>query len=83
MLTLNFLKQVLSGKKKLMKHNQLKECNYLPRFYEIDTRQIWNEVKNHSEIQPFFPDSFINLKRVPYRPFLFTVYLLDTCNCVS
>ena len=73
MVTTGFLKKVLSGQKRLLRHAELKPATYVPRFYEINVREIWNEVKGREDIQPYFPDSFVTMKRVPERPYLFAV----------
>lgn len=69
---MDFLKQILNGKKRLLKLKDVKQCNFLPRFYEIDTKLIWNEVKVRQDIKSLFPESFVTMKRIPYRTYLFS-----------
>lgn len=78
-----FIKQILAGSKSLIPLSELKEAKYIPRFYEIDTRVIWNQVKTIPMIQNYFPDSFVHLRRIPPRPFLFSVSSIGSCHNLS
>lgn len=78
MITMDFLKGVLCGEKLLLKLREVTIINTLPKFPEIDTKLIWQEVKNHPVVSKYFANSFVNLKRIPNRTFLFTVKLKGT-----
>ena len=72
-MTMDFLKGVLEGKKKLFKMDQIKIMNHIPRYPEICTEHIWLAAKNNGLIQQYFPDSVLKSKKPPNRTFLFTV----------
>ena len=55
MCTLNFLKDVLNGKK-LLKVSQIKGIPRLPRIPEINVCNIWNDIKHENNITIYFPD---------------------------
>lgn len=74
MITYEFLKDILSGKKKLLKQFDIKEVSFIPRFCELDVRVIWAEVKQIERMKQYFPSGFIEKKRIPPRPYLFTVF---------
>lgn len=54
--------------------------NNLPRFPEIDLREIWENAKVSPLIQPYFPDKILASRRPPNRTFLFTVSLEGCFN---
>ena len=74
MITMDFLRGVLNGEKLFLKMSEVKIIDHIPRYPEIDTKLIWEQVKKHKTVQKYFADSFVNLKRVPNRTFLFTVF---------
>ena len=73
MCTMHFLKQVLSGNKKLLKANQVKGIPRIPRIPEINARNIWLELKAEPQIAIHFPDTYITQNRVPDRSYMFNV----------
>lgn len=74
MITDSFLKAVLAGDKKLLKSRDIKFNGHIPRYAELHVPSLWDEVKRLPTVHPYFPDSFVKLKRVPNRDFLFTVW---------
>ena len=73
MSTLGFLKDVLSGKKKLMKSAALNGIPKIPKIPEINARLIWDEIKNEQQISEYFPSSYVHSNRVPDRDYMFNV----------
>jgi len=73
MLTMDFLKDVLSGKKSLLKVSQLKEVDKIPRYPEIHVPTLWADLKTDEQIKKYFPDSFIYKSRIPQRDYMFSV----------
>lgn len=73
MLTNTFLRDVLAGRKKLLRGNQIRRQTYIPRYAELHIPTLWAEVKNLAHVADYFPTSFVTMKRVPNREYLFTV----------
>ena len=57
MVTKDFMKSVLGGKKALMKMNQVKFCNP-PAFDEIGVKRLYNKVIQLEGMAHFFPDKY-------------------------
>ena len=70
---MDYLRGVLQGQKKLFRLNEIKIMDNIPRYPEIDLSNIWENVKQNDKIQLFFPDTYLNQKKPPYRTFLLTV----------
>ena len=83
MQTMDFLRGVLQGKKRLFKLDQIKIMDNIPRYPEIDLSEIWESVKVNESMRLYFPDNFLNHKKPPNRSFLFTVCLLGDINHLS
>lgn len=73
MCTLLFLKDVLKGSKTLLKTSDVTGIPKIPRIPEINSADIWKDIKGDPEIAKYFPDSFVHSNRVPDRNFMFTV----------
>lgn len=73
MITLEFLKSVLKGDKALLRVKDIQLAPQLPRYPEIHVPIIWADLKTDETIARYFPDSFINRKRLPDRNYLLTV----------
>ena len=73
MTTLQFLKEVLSGKKHLMKTTDLVGIPKIPRIPEINASLIWNEIKDEQQIVQYFPSAYVSSNRVPDREYMFNV----------
>ncbi len=57
MITKDFLKDVLQGKKKLLKMNQVSFINP-PLFDEISVKRLYHDVVGQKLMKPYFPDEF-------------------------
>ena len=57
MVTKDFLKDVLQGKKKLMKMKDVQFIN-APLFDEISVKHLYKDVSQQPLIKDFFPDEF-------------------------
>lgn len=79
MCTLTFLKEVLSGKKRLIKEISITSKPDIPRIKEINAKVIWNDIRHELKIQQYFPDIYLNTNRVPNRKYMFSVNLKDIC----
>ena len=51
------MKDVLMGKKKLLKADQVKHCNP-PAYDEIGVKRQYANVSSQLDMKPYFPDSF-------------------------
>ena len=65
MCTLIFLKDVLAKRKSLMKVADITGIPEIPRVPQIKTELIWEDIKRELNISKFFPDSYVNSRRVP------------------
>ena len=57
MVTKDHLKEVLQGKKKFLKMNQVKFCNP-PAYDEIGVKALYDKVATQNNMAQFFPDKF-------------------------
>jgi len=55
-MTTSFAKEVLSGKKKLLKLNEVLWVNNVPRYKEISSKALWEEAKGDKRITVYMPD---------------------------
>ena len=76
MMTKDFLKQVLSGKKRLLKMSEVKFIN-VPRFEELSIKNLFPHLKNDSAFMMFLPDKYPK-GHPPDREYFFNV--LNTLN---
>ena len=65
MITLVFLKKVLTGEKLLLKTRNVGVVPDLPKIPEINTKKLWVEFSECEEFIKFFPDVYIESKRTP------------------
>ena len=56
---ITFLKQILAGKKRLLKISNSTYFPYVPKVKELKMETIWNSVKNSDDIVVYFPDVFV------------------------
>ena len=73
MVTYHFLKQFLRGEKKLLKYDELRGTDKIPRFPELSVQSIWNEVKDKPDINVYFPDNCVSKCKLPDRTYMFRV----------
>ena len=64
-LTCKFCRDVLAGKKKLLKAVNVKWVEQVPNWKEFTTRSVWNNVKGNKKMTIYFPD--YGAKRLPER----------------
>ena len=74
-MTTSFAKDILSGKKKLLKLSEVLWVNDVPRYREICSKAIWNEVKTDDNLTVYMPD--FPKSRLPQK-----AYLLNVMNTV-
>jgi len=67
----NFLRDILNGKKRLLKKNQVNFI-HVPYFDELSVKNLWEDVKDDEEIQYYFQDKFPNEKG-PNRKYFFDI----------
>jgi len=79
MITMDFLKGVLTGLKNLLRLKEITMLEKIPRFTEIHVPTLWDQLKEDKLIVTYFPDSFVTRKRVPDCHFLFTVKSKGFC----
>ena len=53
----DFLKDVLSGKKQLMKKTDVQKIA-VPHYDELSVKALWPDVKKDAEFMKFFPDTY-------------------------
>lgn len=68
-----FLRDVLQGRKQLLKVSETQAIPKVPHFQEIDVRVLWSEIKIDSKFSSFFPDMYVKKDYVPDRTYFFTV----------
>ncbi len=73
MCTLTFLKDVLAGKKNLLKISNIVGIPDLPKIREINAAVIWADIKRDRTIRGYFPDAYITSERTPNREYMFNV----------
>jgi hypothetical protein len=59
MLTLKFLRDILSGHKRLLWKEMIRGTARIPRFPEINVKALWEEMRNIEVINVYFPDSCV------------------------
>ena len=74
-MTTSFAKDVLSGKKKLLKLKEVLWVTNVPRYKEICSKAIWNEAKSANGITIYMPD--FPESRLPQK-----AYLLNVMNTI-
>lgn len=57
MVTKDYLKEVLTGRKKFLKMQKVRFCNP-PHYDEIGVKAQYHRVVSQPELKPYFPDSF-------------------------
>ena len=55
-MTTSFAKDILCGKKKLLKLSEVLWVTNVPRYKEISSKAIWNEAKSDNTITLYMPD---------------------------
>ena len=73
-ITFQFLKNVISGKKKLLLRKDLKDISRIPHFPELHMPSLWIDLKKDLNIQKYFPETFILNNRTPPRSFILKVF---------
>ena len=71
LVTKDFLKEVLTGKKQLLKKAHVKQVE-VPHYDELSVRRLWPEMKKDAEFLSFFPTKFPKDKGPP-RDYFFNV----------
>ena len=80
MCTLTFRKDVLSGRKSLLKVTQIAGVPDVPRIPQINAETIWNDIKHENTIIQYFPEIYVNSARIPDRTYMFVVGLEGICR---
>ena len=78
-----FGKDVLCGKKKLLRKAEIKWVEHLPNWKEFSTKRIWGSCKNRSEwskISKYFPD--LTGDTLPNKQYLVNVLNTLIPNCI-
>ena len=63
-LSIDFLKDIISGKKKYVKQDSVKNI-YVPQYEGLGLTQIWGHVENNPELKAYFPDELKERARLP------------------
>ena len=74
MITTSFLKGVLNGSKNLLEIKETQAIPQIPRYAEIDTKKMWDEIRGDNKFSRYFPDSYCLNGNVPNRTYFFTVF---------
>ena len=74
-MTTTFAKDILSGKKKLLKLNEILWVKDAPRYQEICSKALWSEVKTDNNLTIYMPD--FPQSRLPQK-----AYLLNVMNTI-
>jgi hypothetical protein len=69
-LTFSYLRDIVEGRKKLLKNSQVNGFCVPPKLPGLSVEQIWRKVKQDTEIASFFPDY---KSRLPCKKYLFKV----------
>jgi hypothetical protein len=75
--SLEFLKDILCGKKKYFLRSQIKSIN-VPRFAELSTKRVLNLVKAHKDITVYLPELDDGRNSFIERDYLFDI--INTCD---
>ena len=67
----DFLKDVLAGKKQLLKKAQVQHVE-VTRYDELSVKQLWPQFKKDAEMAQFFPDKY-SMGKGPPREYFFNV----------
>ena len=70
-ITWPFIKQVLEGKKKLLKQSHIRINIIPPKIRDLTVKKIWNYLKNDLDLLAYFPDQCLELE--PPREFFFSI----------
>lgn len=73
MISLTFLKDILSGKKSLLRMDEVKIIPRIPKIPEVDVKQLWLETHKEPKLSQYFPAIYISSGRVSNRNYYFTV----------
>ncbi len=68
-----FLKDVLVGKKILLKQKEVETTGKIPRFEEFRVKHIWELTKVRQDLMLYFPDILPSSNRLPDRAYLLNV----------
>ena len=67
----DFLKQILEGKKQLLKKAEVRTVQ-VPHYDELSVRRLYPEFKKDAQMMSFFPDKYASGKGPP-RDYFFNV----------
>ena len=56
---------VIKHEKKLLKLNEIKVMDNIPRYPEIDLFDIWESVKQNANMRVLFPDNSLRQRKLP------------------
>ena len=82
-MTVTFGKEVLSGKKKLMKKSEVRWVQHLPNWKEFSSKRIWSSCKNRrewSEISKYFPEAMG--EALPNKEYMVNILNTVIPNCI-
>ena len=71
MVNKDFLKDVLAGKKMLLKKADIQQI-MVPHYDELSVKRLWPDLKKDAEFLQYFPDVYPNDKGPP-REYFFNV----------
>ena len=69
-ITWEYIRDVLCGKKKLLKISEVKSDYVMPRMKEYNVEQMWDEIQKDEELLNYFPYCH---SKLPEKTFLFKV----------
>lgn len=73
MLSVDYLRAILAGTKKLLKMSEVKSQEYIPHYPEINVKKLWEELKSLTSLNIYFPDICVSGSAVPDRTYFLTV----------
>ena len=77
--SMEFLREVLKGKKKLLRNRDVCPVN-VPRYKEFNTTPLYQAAFLDLELRPYFPDPTGSKSKPINRKFLFNVNTIFFCN---
>ena len=60
----DFLRDIISGKKKYLKQDKVSHC-YVPQYDGLGLREIYAHIDNDADLKDYFPDDFKERARLP------------------
>ncbi len=80
---IQFLREVLAGRKGLLKKKDIDSVGTIPRLEEFNLKSLWQVVKNRKDFMHFFPNIPEGSKTLPDRDYLLNVLNTIENKCIT